>query len=278
MELKKSSKLLETSLIEDAVTIPNDTTISFEDSDFSRFKNDQERNKPLKMFYREDEKTAKIQLVGVCHAVKESKKATRNFVEIQREKESEIIWKISDNKSQFLQRYLSEQVKEIENDFKVKMEIKYLPHTCIIRWKGIPETVDKCRERLEEWNKGILEIEELVELPGVQQLLTGKDGLKQLKLIQQAKKVYIHEIEDFSQQRMNISHPDAQQNTTKEEPAGTSPIKVIMGPKESMQQVIISSKNGCIENNAVSYVIQVLMRAMMLRDCAIFSTLLNSIT
>lgn len=263
---------MEKSLIEDVVPIPNDTTISFEGSDFCSFKNDQERNKPLKMFYREVEGTAKIQLVGVRHAVRESKKVTRNFVEIQREKESEIIWKISDNKSQFLQTYLSELVKRIENDCKLQMEIRYLPQTCIIRWKGIPETVDKCRAFLEELNKEILEIDELVELPGVQQLLTGKDGLKQLKLIQQAKKVYIHEIEDYSQKHMNISHSDAQQNTTKKErPAGTSPIKVILGPKESMQQVIISSKNGSIENDAVSYVIHVLMRAMAPRDCAIES-------
>lgn len=175
-------------------------------------------------------------MVGVRYVVKEAKEATKNFIEIQREKKSEVIWDISDNKSQFLRRYLSDLVKPIEDDCKVRMEIEHRPQRCIIRWKGIPETADKCKSSLERLYNEILETNRTVKLPYVQQLITGEDGEKQLKLIQEAKKVYI-----IGTQK-------------KECQAGPGLIKVGVGPKERLQYVTISFKHGKIENEAVSYV------------------------
>ena len=239
--------------MEDVFPIPDDCTTSFDGSDFRNFINDQERNRPLKISYREsdDKETANIHLVGVRYVVKEAKEATKNFIEIQREKECEVIWDVSDNKSQFLQRYLSDLVKPLEDDCEVRIEIEHRPRKCIIRLKGIPESVDKCKSFLEELNKGILEIHRCVELPGVQKLISGKDGQKQLKLIQEAKKVYIVGSDDHSQKHTNILHRGTQK---KEYQAGPSTIKVGVGPKENSQHVIISFKHGNIENERVSYV------------------------
>ena len=116
IELQKARRLLEESLIQDVVPKPNGADTSFESSHFRNFKKEQEKNKPLKIFFRQldDKETASIQLVGVKDVVLEEKKATENCIEFQRERDYELTWEHAEDKFKFLQTYSSEFVKPIE--------------------------------------------------------------------------------------------------------------------------------------------------------------------
>ena len=251
IEFQKARKLLDESLIQDVVPIPNGADTSFESSHFPNFKKEQEKNKPLEInFFRQldDKETASIQLVGVKDVVVEAKKATENCIDFQRERDYELTWEHSKDKFKFLQTYSSEFVKPIEDRCQVRVELEHGPQTCKIRWKGLPETSTECKTSLEDLGKNILEKDKLIELPRVKDLFERKDCKKQLKLIQEAKKVSIR----INRSRQTIfSDSDVQRSPQRSED-GPSPMKAVMVPEWSSGNVItISLKHGRIEDECV---------------------------
>ncbi|CAB4028225.1 Hypothetical predicted protein, partial [Paramuricea clavata] len=253
VELQKARRLLDESLIQDAVPIPNGADISFESSHFQNFKKEQEKNKPLMISFRQldDKETGSIQLVGVKDVVVEAKKATKNCIEFQRERDYELSWEHSKDKFEFLQTYSSEFVKPIEDRCQVRIELEHGPETCKIRWKGLPETSTECKRSLEDLGKTILEKDELIELPGVKHLFERKDGEKQLKLIQEAKKIFIR---INGSRQTTFSDSDAQRSLQEQRSKeGPNPVKAVMIPERSSGNVItISLKHGRIEDECAA--------------------------
>ena len=249
-EWQRAKNFLDESLVWDELQIPDDADFSFESSDFNNFKKEQEKNKPLKI--TSDKNTmAAIVFVGIKENVVEAKISTDYFLKSKRIREHEVTWKLSENKCRFVETHFSELeiVKKIENDFKVHMKLEPGPQSCIIRWKGLSNDFDDCKTLLEEANKSILEKDEIVEFPGVEQLFTRDEGQKQIKLIQEAKKVFIRITASSSQTRKNVldsGHRPQMQKSEFEDHR-----EVVVRPKGILQDIVISLQYGRIENQQV---------------------------
>ena len=246
IEWQKAKKLLDESLIEEVLPIPNcggDT--SFEDSRFLQFKTGQEKNKPLKISLRksDDKETDNIQLVGVKHVVVEAKMATKEFIESLREIEHEFTVKLSEDKSKFLEKHFSDLVKPIESNCKVSMRLEH----GIVRWKGPPESFPEGKASLEELCKRILEKDKIFEFPGVEQLFKeGKAGGR--LLVHLGKTVHIRtSLSRFPRQRF-VSESSA---TKKHVEEVRMYVKPVVGPNESSENLTILLKHGRIENEQV---------------------------
>ena len=183
----KAKDLVKKVLIEAVLRISNDANV--ENSDFEDYRKMHENNRDLRVFYDDTHKT--IKLVGVEDVVRNVEKATKDFIESKRELKTKLTWNLSDDKSKFMQKHLVSLVKPLEDEYKVSMEIEHGWRTCTIRLKGLAESINECTRSLEELRRRILEKDMTFELPGVEQLFTGKYAEGQLQLIQEAKPVYI---------------------------------------------------------------------------------------
>ncbi len=246
IEWQKARKLLDESLIEEVLPIPNGADISFEGSQFRQFKTVQEKNKPLRLSVQksDDKEMANIQLVGVKHVVVETKKAAEEFIETQREKEHELTLKLSGDELKFLDKHFSDLVKPIERDCKVSMKLE----DGIVRWKGPPESFPECEASLEELCKRILEEDKTIELPGVEQLFQeNTDGAKMLQLLQEAKVVYIPP--PSSSRRRMFSESAAQKKDF--DKVRIHDVKHVVGANESLEKRTILLKHGRIKDERV---------------------------
>ena len=195
VEWQKAKKLLDESLIQDVLPIGHgaDTSFDFKGSQFLHFKTEQEKNKPLKIFFvQSKDETPIIQVVGIIDNVVQTKEAIQNFIELQQDKERRFILELSEDKLNFLQQYFRKYVEPIEKNLKLNIELELGWEKCIFHWKGPPNTINECEACLRGLCNDILEEDKTIELPGVEQLFKeNTNGEKWLQLSQKANSVYI---------------------------------------------------------------------------------------
>ena len=254
VEWQKAKKLLDESLIQDVLPIGHgaDTSFDFKGSQFHHFKTEQEKNKPLKIFSLQSKDEAPvIQFVGVIDNVVEAKEATKNFIELQQEKEHQLSLELSEDKLNFLRQYFCKLVEPIEKKLKLNITFQFGWGKCIIYWKGLPNTINKCEASLRDLCDDILEEDKTIELPGVEQLFKEKaNGEKWLQLVQKANLVYIARHESSFKRNRLVSDPATQKEQKVQK-------KTVVDKKNTLENIEIYLKRGRIENERVSFFIYV---------------------
>ena len=186
-ECENVTKLLCESIARQEVS-PQDIAIIVQGEKCKNFFSELKQGQPLEIRFKES--TLSIELLGVPDVVASAKQKVNNFFESERVMSEKL--KVSEGIARLLTRHLSGKVNAVEKDLdQENVSIHIDQVTGEVEIQGTREGLTKCRKRLSELCRTIVDGNEDFSSHGACKLLLGENAKEHLKMIEMEQKVDI---------------------------------------------------------------------------------------
>ena len=240
VDIGRARQVIAETFEQDSVVIPDDINLSTETGELKeleQFCSQIQRGKPIKVHIIAERSRRLVKLVGVADIMKETKSAIENVLQSMR-----IITdyfpmpEMSDNIWDFLYHQFATTIKPIEKKLSHSHVIVNLTEKRkVLLLEGTTNGLEKCKEALQKLVETIVQKDELINAPGVQNLFAIDVGRNHLRSIEKDQNVLIRKNQFVDLVPISLSE-DA--TVSQSQTHGKGGVKITM-------------KNGRIENETV---------------------------